>query len=87
MRVLKSSKGGILKFTGRKFLDCSIDVFKQEMTRTRDASLCKFVGGSSIDEHGRLVDSENPDYSFQFDFCWSAEGTPNRNAELVSPNI
>ena len=76
-----------MQFARREFLDRSINVFKREITGARDASLCKFLGRSSINEHGRLVDLENPDYSFQFDFCWSAEGTPNRNTELVSPNI
>src|SRR5438105_12212999 len=55
--------------------------------RARETPLRKFLGGSGIEEHRRLVDLVDPQYPFQLDLGGPAECTPNRDTELVSPHI
>ena len=51
------------------------------------ATLGEFFGGPSIEEHGRPVDLEDPQYSFQLYLGWPTNCPSNRDTELVSPHI
>jgi hypothetical protein len=71
----------------RHFLDRIIDRFNGKVAGGWNASLREFFGRAGIDEYGCPIDFENLNYSFQFDFGWPAERTPNRDTKLISTHV